>query len=122
MKFLDYISYRYYSYLFNKNSVGDDLLKAQFFITFFILLKFVGITLIINLFLPLKELINSAFFLITALLLFLIFKKYYNKNKLDQLVLRFKNQSNSEYSFAGYILITYCISSFLSIVLLSKIQ
>ena len=122
MKFLDYIFYRYYSYLFNKNSVGDDLLKAQFFITFFILLNFVGITLIINLFLPLKELINSAFFLITALLLFLIFKKYYNKNKLDQLVLRFKNQSNYEYSFAGYILITYCISSFLSIVLLSKIQ
>ena len=35
MKFLDYIFYRYYSYLFNKNSVGNDLLKAQFFITFF---------------------------------------------------------------------------------------
>ena len=46
MKFLVYIFYRYYSYLFNKNSVGDDLLKAQFFITFFIFLILFTIMLI----------------------------------------------------------------------------
>jgi hypothetical protein len=122
MKFLDYIFYRYYSYLFNKNSVGDDLLKAQFFITFFFYLNLIAVTLIINLFFPLKEMINKVFYFITALLLFIFFKKYYNKKKIDQLDMRYKNQSDTEYLVAGYIMTAYCILSFLSVVLLSKMK
>ena len=122
MKFLDYIFYRYYSYLFNKNSVGNDLLKAQFFITLFIYLNLIGITLTINLFIPLKEIINKMFFFLTILFLFIIFKKYYDKKKLDQLALRYKNQSDREYLVSGYILVIYCIVSFLSVILLSKMK
>jgi hypothetical protein len=122
MKFLDYIFYRYYSYLFNKNSVGDDLLKAQFFITLFIYLNLIGITLTINLFIPLKEIINKMFFFLIILFLFIIFKKYYDKKKLDQLALRYKNQSDKEYLVSGYILVIYCIVSFLSVILLSKMK
>jgi len=122
MKFLDYIFYRYYSYLFNKNSVGNDLLKAQFFITFFIYLNLIGISLTINLFIPLKEVINKVFFFITILLLFVIFKKYYDKKKLDQLALRYKYWSDKEYLVSGYILVIYCIVSFLFVILLSKMK
>lgn len=122
MKFLDYIFYRYYSYLFNKNSVGNDLLKAQFFITFFIYLNLIGISLTINLFIPLKEVINKVFFFITILLLFVIFKKYYDKKKLDQLALKYKYWSDKEYLVSGYILVIYCIVSFLFVILLSKMK
>ena len=122
MKFLDYIFYRYYSYLFNKNSVGNDLLKAQFFITFFIYLNLIGISLTINLFIPIKEVINKVFFFITILLLFVIFKKYYDKKKLDQLALRYKYWSDKEYLVSGYILVIYCIVSFLFVILLSKMK
>lgn len=122
MKFLDYIFYRYYSYLFNKNSVGNDLLKAQFFITFFIYLNLIGISLTINLFIPLKEVIYKVFFFITILLLFVIFKKYYDKKKLDQLALRYKYWSDKEYLVSGYILVIYCIVSFLFVILLSKMK
>lgn len=122
MKFLDYIFYRYYSYLFNKNSVGNNLLKAQFFITFFIYLNLIGISLTINLFIPLKEVINKVFFFITILLLFVIFKKCYDKKKLDQLALRYKYWSDKEYLVSGYILVIYCIVSFLFVILLSKMK
>ena len=122
MKFLDYIFYRYYSYLFNKNSVGNDLLKAQFFITFFIYLNLVGISLAINLFIPSKEILNKVVFFITILLLFIIFKKYYNKKKIDQLALRHKYWSDKEYLVSGYILVIYCIMSFLLVISLSKIK
>lgn len=122
MKFLDYIFYRYYSYLFNKNSVGDDLFKAQFLITFFFYLNLIGVTLIINLFFPLKEIFNKVFFFIIALLLFIFFKKYYNKKKLDQLAMKYKNQSDTEYLISGYITTAYCISSFLTVILLSKLK
>jgi hypothetical protein len=115
MNFFQFIFYRYYSYLFSSNRLGDDLLKAQFALSMFQFFNLVTVIVYV------KNIFRFDFFtifhfLIIALLFFLWNKFYFDSKRVELLIEKYKNKTDLDAKAGNFIMIFYFVISLVLLV------